>query len=242
MDLKIYFSTEAVEPRALQGRGVIVIDVLRATTTLATALANGAKTIYPVDSVARAKMEIKRHPADKTLLCGERGFEKLEGFDLGNSPYEYSRDTVSGKNLIYTSTNGSKGIILGSKGAVLVLASFANFPRPADYLIDLEYDVSIICCGTTGAFCLEDAVCGGMYVDYLSKNIRSIATNDAAEAALALFRRYRDSIPQMMEMCENGRQLALLGYHQDVAYCSVAGRTDVVPIGHRNEITRLERR
>ncbi|PJA30396.1 MAG: hypothetical protein CO189_00195 [candidate division Zixibacteria bacterium CG_4_9_14_3_um_filter_46_8] len=240
MDIKVFFSSNAVSPRMVEKRGVLVIDVLRATTTLTTALANGAERILPVQSVAQARMEINRYPKGRSLLCGERGFEKLDGFDLGNSPDEYCRETVSGKYLIYTSTNGTKGMAAGSAGQTMILGAFINFPRPADYLYDLACDITIICCGTADAFSLEDAICGGMYVHYLSKNISSITTNDAAEAALALFRRYRESIPQMLEMCENGRQLASLGFRHDVAYSSVVGATGVVPILREKELIRLE--
>ena len=240
MDIKVYFSAEAVGPRVATNRSVIVIDVLRATTTLTTALVNGAMRIIPIDSVSGAHMEFGRFPAGTALLCGERGFDKLEGFNLGNSPYEYNRDNVAGKTLVYTSTNGSQGITVGMTGKIMVLGAFRNFPRPADYLLDMKNDITVICCGTAGFFSLEDAVAGGMYVHYLSKNVRSVTTNDAAEAAVALFRRYRDSIPQMMQMCENGRQLAAMGYHGDVAYCSHIGQTEIVPVLKNNELVPLE--
>jgi 2-phosphosulfolactate phosphatase len=240
MDIKAYFSTEAAEKTLIEDRNVIVIDVLRATTTLATALNNGAKCIIPADSVVKARIEHSRFPAGTALLCGERGFDRLEEFDLGNSPFEYGKEVVSGKSLIYTSTNGTRGMNAGMPGRNLVLAAFINFPRPADYFIDLKEDISVICCGTTGYFSLEDAVCGGMYIHYLTKNFHSVGTNDAAEAAVALFKRYRDCIPQMMQMCENGRQLSMLGYHRDVEYCSRIGQIDAVPFRKGKEIVVLE--
>ncbi|MCP4633863.1 MAG: 2-phosphosulfolactate phosphatase [candidate division Zixibacteria bacterium] len=242
MDIRVNFTSVTSSPRMVERRGVIVIDVLRASSTLTAALANGAEKIIPVDSVMRAQTEVKRYPKNRVLLCGERGYDKLEGFDLGNSPVEYNRDAVSGKTIIYTSTNGTRGISIGTAGKILILGSFTNFPRPADYLMDINTDISIICCGNSGVFSLEDAVCGGMFVHYITKSIRSVTTNDAAEAAVALFKRYRDSIPQMMEMCENGRQLALHGYHEDVVYCSRVGITDVVPVLQNGELTPLEKR
>ncbi len=236
MDIKVYFSTSEVTKRMLSGRGVIIIDVLRATTTLISALANGAERIIPVESVAQAKIESRRYPKGNILLGGERGYEKLEGFDLGNSPREYNRDTVSGKSIVYTSTNGTKGIILGKAGETTTLGAFVNFPRAADYLLDISRDISIVCCGTSGTFSLEDAVCGGMFVHYIMKNVRSATTNDAAEASVALFKRYRESIPQMMEMCENGRHLSLLGFQRDVVDCSSIGNIDMVPLLYGDEV------
>ncbi|MBD3170807.1 MAG: 2-phosphosulfolactate phosphatase [candidate division Zixibacteria bacterium] len=240
MDIQTFFSAEAASQRNLEGRNVLVIDVLRATTSMITALTNGAKTIIPVESVVKARAMLSQFPKGTALLCGERGFDRLEGFHLGNSPMEYNRDAVNGKSLVFTSTNGTRGVTAGLKSDTMVMGAFINFPRPADYLVDLKKDLTIICCGTTGYFSLEDAVCGGMFIHYISKNLRTFTTNDASEAAMALFRRYRDRIPMMMETCENGRQLSSMGYHQDVAYCSQIGKTDIVPISKGNELVALE--
>jgi 2-phosphosulfolactate phosphatase len=216
------------DPRQLANRTVVVIDVLRATSVIVHAMAHGATEILPVATVEEAFQRVKTFPPGSTLLGGERGSRKIEGFDLGNSPREYVAERVKGKRVILTTTNGSKAFHTVASGAEIVASSFFNVGAAAQRCLDLGRDLLIFPSGDEGRFSLEDTVCGGMLIDLISKKDKapSILT-DAARSAVILYQRFETDLSESFHVSHHGKDLLDLGLGEDLLYCA---RTDITPL------------
>ncbi|MBC8205130.1 MAG: 2-phosphosulfolactate phosphatase, partial [FCB group bacterium] len=162
MEVDLLFTHIPITEERLKDHTVIVIDVLRASTTISIALKNGAREVIPTVDVPSAIQLAENLSRDNLLLCGEREGRIIEGFDLGNSPIEYTADTVNGKSLIFCSTNGSITISKTASAKGTVVAGFINAAACIDYIIGQNDKFLFICAGNKQQFCLEDVVCGGL--------------------------------------------------------------------------------
>ena len=229
MKIDLFFTPNEVKEEELNNQAVLVIDVLRASTTIAYAFHNGCKDIIPTSSMDTAIELSRKIGRDAALLCGERKGKKIEGFDLGNSPFDYEDKTVKDKTLIFATTNGSKDIVKGSVGLSLAVGSFVNFQTVADYLNSNSNDLSIICSGKLDQFSIEDAICGGLYIDALvKKGVRQL--NDAAYAALKLYEIYKGNLLEMLKKSSHGRYLIELGFEKDLQLCSEVNSLQILPV------------
>jgi 2-phosphosulfolactate phosphatase len=216
------------DPRQLSNQTVVVIDVLRATSVIVHAMAHGATEIMPVATVEEAFQRLKTFPPGSTLLGGERGSRKIEGFDFGNSPREYVAGKVKGKRLILTTTNGTKAFHTVASGAEIVAGSFFNVGAAAQRCLDLGRDLLLFPSGDEGHFSLEDTVCGGMLVDLISKKDRERAVlTDASRSAVILYQRFETNLSEAFHLSHHGRDLLDLGLGEDLLYCA---RTDITPL------------
>lgn len=204
------------------GSVVVVIDVLRATSTLTQALANGAASVIEAATVDEAFALRDRHPG--SLLCGEREGRIIPGFDLGNSPFEYDADRVTGKTLVFASTNGSQALRLGA-GHRRVLAAFVNLSAVVERLRTVR-EIVIVCAGKLGGFSLEDAACAGMLVRRL-REPRGEPLGAEAAIAERVAPSDGDGVRALVEGCDHGLYLRSLGaeFARDVAWC---GRIDTI--------------
>ncbi|MGR3309577.1 MAG: 2-phosphosulfolactate phosphatase, partial [Candidatus Brocadiales bacterium] len=146
---------------------VVIIDVLRACTTIIQAFSQGCKAFYPLSSVKRARQKLKQLKREETLLGGERKGLRIKGFDLGNSPLEYTSDTVRNKNIIFTTSNCTKNLDACKQPKEILICSFLNIHHVVNYLSTLNDDLIVAISGREGDFSLEDAVCAGMLIDEL---------------------------------------------------------------------------
>src|ERR1041385_1474995 len=165
--IEVHFTPSDFDEMQLKDRNIVVIDVLRASTTITTALAHGAKEIIPVSSIENAVKISGNLFGDVTLRAGERNAKMIEGFNLGNSPLAYTEPIVRGKSIIFGTTNGSAAIVKGKHARHLVVAGFVNMAAVTAHLAQLGEDVTIICAGKENRFCIEDAVCAGRIVNEL---------------------------------------------------------------------------
>ncbi|MFG0312920.1 MAG: 2-phosphosulfolactate phosphatase, partial [Phycisphaerales bacterium] len=149
----------------LTDRVAIVIDVLRATTTVTHALDEGASCVVPVASVDAARMI--SHEREGSLLCGERGGIRPDGFHLGNSPAEYLRAVVGGKDLVLTTTNGTRALGLCERASSVYVGALINLEAVAAAVRSAEQDVVLVCSGTDGRVSLEDVICAGLFASRL---------------------------------------------------------------------------
>lgn len=199
------------------GATLVAVDVLRATSTLSQALAHGAARVLEAATVEEGFALRDRHPG--SLLCGERDGRIVPGFDLGNSPFEYTPERVHGRTLVFASTNGSQALRLGA-GARRVLAAFVNLEAAAARLRDAAH-VVIVCAGKLGGFALEDAACAGLLVGRLHAGGARV---DGAPAALAAQLAPRDAagVRAVVEGSAHGLWLRSLGpeFARDVAFCA----------------------
>lgn len=241
MHIELQFTPQQVDETTLRERTVVAIDVLRATTSIATALMNGARGVIPVVTVEAAMKLSANLAGDVVLLAGERNAKMIDGFHLGNSPLEYVADKVKGKTIVFSSTNGAVALSKGRLAKELVACAFVNISTVLDYLRSTPRDFTIICAGTNGAFSLEDAVCAGMLVHGLTEDDGLETTlSDGALAAMSLYRTFGRNILRTLKMGEHGKHLEEIGFGEDIKFCAAVDSVPVLPILEEN-ILRLRR-
>jgi len=228
MRIDIYYTPLLVDEKALRDKTVVAIDVLRASTSITTALSNGAREVIPVVTVEAAVKLAANLAADIVLLAGERNAKMIDGFQLGNSPLEYVPDVVKGKTIVFSSTNGAQALAKGRLARELAVCSFVNMSEVTGFLSLPPRDFTIICAGTNGEFSLEDATCAGMLIDGVRRRHGAdVEFSDGALAAMTLYRSLGKDLPAMFRLGQHGRLLEGLGFVEDVRFC---GRVDAVPV------------
>ncbi|HET9947707.1 MAG TPA: 2-phosphosulfolactate phosphatase [Longimicrobiales bacterium] len=227
MKIDTYFTVNEVEPADLLDTAVVVIDVVRATTTMVEAIANGARGIFPTESTEDAVKLAHGLGREDTLLCGERRGQKIEGFHLGNSPREFTREAVQGKRLVMSTSNGTRAFAVGHEGSRLLACAFTNLGATARALGGVE-ELAVICAGGDDRFGIDDALCAGHLLQRLLDGTDGEHTlNDAARAAL-LLASSRKPTKKLLAETEAGRILVEIGLGDDLDICADVDRHDVV--------------
>lgn len=207
----------------------VVIDVLRASTVICTALSNGAKEIIPFADVEAARSQHTR-AGSGALLCGEREGVKIRGFDLGNSPAEYTQDAVADKSLYYASTNGSVALAQAPHGVETIVAGLVNLTAAAEHIDKAGLTTLIVCSGREGGFSLEDAVCAGALIARLWEvSEHAEPATDSAYAAQAIWDRYKEDPTMALWQSDHGKYLISLGFGSDLATCADLDALPIVP-------------
>ncbi|UCF77769.1 MAG: 2-phosphosulfolactate phosphatase [Candidatus Eiseniibacteriota bacterium] len=228
MKLDCYLVPSEATEQVLAGKAVVIIDVLRTCTTIAFALMNGAGRVIPAATIEAATKLMSSLDRGSTLLCGEREGKKVKGFDLGNSPLEYTREIVQDKTLVFASTNGTKLMARGVNAQEQLVCSFVNVERVVGRIRPEGPEPVVVASGMNDRFSLEDAVCAGMVATRLSQLSPGLwELNDGARAAVALFEKFGEDILRMMHESAHGKYLASLGFASDV---EVSARVDSVPV------------
>ncbi|GMX65098.1 2-phosphosulfolactate phosphatase family protein [Paenibacillus elgii] len=241
MNIQVIASINEARSDDLQHKTVIVIDVLRATSTMLTALAGGCRTLVPVETVSQAKS--LQSPG--TLLGGERSCKKIPGFDFGNSPLEYTPEAVSGKTLIMTTTNGTRAIHKARKADHVLIGAFLNAGACARKAASLDQEIVLVCSGAQDVFSLEDGLCAGLLVHELlqlsgcdpDSPAAAQTVGDFGLAMLHAYRQVQDRLTEMLLSCAGGRRLTKLGFRDDVTYCS---QIDLLPLAPVVRAGKLE--
>ncbi len=223
-------ATGAVQPPPVSRPQVcVVVDVIRASTTLLTFVERGAGPVYIAPSVAAARASAAAR--DGAVLAGEHEGLAPPGFDYGNSPVEVSRAEVTGRPVVFVTTNGTAAIhAVQALGPVLVGAlrnAAAAAAQAVEAAQEAECDLTIVCAGREGAFGIDDAYCAGALVDRVLRDATGDLT-DGAEAALRLYRTEPDA-PALFRRAAAGQNVVRLGLQQDVVYCAESDVSRVVP-------------
>lgn len=226
---------------ALADAAVIVIDLLRATTTICQALASGAECIMPFVSVEETRAAAERFGRGNVLLGGERYGKLIDGFDLGNSPAEYTPAAVAGRRLLFTTTNGARALDHARDARRVLAGAAVNCTAVAEAVRDGR-DVAILCAGTDGVIAREDVLGGGAVIEALMLQDREAwQLNAAAAEALAQWRAL-GAKPQAVggdlagcfarELCDTdgGRNLLDIGHDADLTACAQVDSLRVVPV------------
>lgn len=220
----------------------VVIDVLRATTVITRAISAGAAEVAVCGEISDAR-ELAASSAPRPLLCGERACRPVDGFDLGNSPSEYSAERVAGKRLIMTTTNGTRAAIAAVDFASIYAASFNNFSAVLLQLAT-QREVSIICAGTDGAQTEEDVLLAGAVVhQLLNRSPSGDATAEGEGAAVAMqcwhaYLKLGQPLAARLQQTLGGRNLIAAGYQRDIEACALIDSTDAVAsIAQRDPLT-----
>jgi 2-phosphosulfolactate phosphatase len=240
--LDVFFTPNQVKPADTAARLVAIVDVLRASTTVATALGNGAKTVIPLEGADEVITRSKEFARTGVLLAGEQKMLPIAGFDLGNSPQDFTKKAVEGKTILITTTNGTR-TLLGVQGARdIVIASYVNFTAVLAMMklaARSNTDIAIICAGEEGSFTLEDAACAGRYVRAIPKRADSVVSNDAASASVLIEKKYGDNIEKVFKESSHGQALESAGFGDDLAAAAEVDSYPVVPIWQDRQITKL---
>ena len=243
-----------MEADALNEGTAVIIDILRASSTMITALQNGATRVIPCGTTEEAFRLRDRSPQDSILLGGERGGVKIQGFDFGNSPAEYNTVAVAGRTVVFTTTNGTKAILKASTAATILIGAFLNRAAIADRLRQEHRNTHLVCAGTDGIVTGEDVLFAGAIVDELighnvpeSQNSVSASwtLNDSAVMAWSLWRKTvadiaqgdaktptqltSEQLAQAMRNTQGGRNLVSLGYDSDISLCSQLDQFRIIP-------------
>lgn len=239
MKINILFSHNNYDELFFASKTSVVIDVLRASSTIVTALHNGAKEIIPVASIEFAVKISGGLFTGQTLMCGERNTKKIEGFALGNSPLEFTEDKIAGKSIILYTTNGSKAVVKAKFSENLLVTTFLNLSAVAKKLIELNKDTEIICSGRGNAISLEDIVCAGKLISEIQKSKEGIELSDSSKASISLDKSFGKDIHKMLRETEHGQILIENGFEKDIEYCSNLDLLEVIPIFSNNALKLL---
>ena len=234
MKIQIVATAQTAREIDFSSKITVVIDVLRATSVMTTALYNGAKAIIPAASIEEAKAIFEQRGGKNTLLAGERNAEKIEGFHLGNSPLEYTTEKVKDKTIIQTTTNGTLAIKAVTAAKQVLAGCFLNIVSVADYVSNQPYDLVIVCAGTAGFFSLDDGLCAGMLIKLI--NDRTGTESDDLSKPLHHFYISEGSIAQKLAECKHLQYLYSKGFGADVVYCLQSGLLTTVPVLQHGEM------
>lgn len=228
MKIDVIISADYIDSESLRGKVAVVIDMLRATSVITTALSNGAKRVIPVVSVEDAfnRAEELKAIGEDVLLGGERKALKIDGFDFSNSPLEYKKDIVEGKNVIMSTTNGTRALNLCSKADKVIIASVLNGQAVAKYLENEEKEVVFVNSGTNGEFSSDDFICAGYIISELCKNKANELT-DIAKTAKYVYES-SNGIEDFIKDAKHYNILKNLGLEDDLKYCSTKDLIDLV--------------
>lgn len=236
MLVETVLTADQANPQKLRGKTVIILDVLRAATNIVNALANGCEEVIPALTIKEALSLAKSLELGSYLLGGERKREKIQGFDLGNSPGEYISEKVKGKKIIITTTNGTKAIGQAVLADHILIGSLLNVSTVGRYSLSLAKDIIILCSGTRGCFSLEDSIAAGSLVDYLIQKEANLILDDLSLALRQLYKSYFPRLLEPLSISENGRSLLKMGKEEDVKFAAQLDIYQVVPIWNQGKI------
>ncbi len=235
MHIHVYFTPSGIVARETQpGDIFIIIDVIRATTTLAVIFERGASRIFVAGSIEQARAAAQLRPG--RLLCGERNVRPLSGFDYGNSPVQFSQLNLTGRELILTTTNGTRAFYACPTGTIRLAGSFYNAQAVTGHALQLaqerDSNIAIVCSGEFDYFALDDAVCAGYLVQTLQQHIAQTSTNvhlhESALAAIALYEAYQP--PKLIEYARSAQSVIEAGIPEDVDFCMQTNLSNSIPL------------
>ena len=227
MKIDVAFMPAALAGTPLGGATALVIDVLRASTSIITAIANGCAAVVPVAEPDEAR---RRAAADGGLLGGERKGDPLEGFHLGNSPLEFTREQVGGRTVFLTTTNGTSALLAVRAAEAIGVAAFVNAGAAAAWAVAGGRDVVIACAGDAGKRSLEDEVCAGLLVDQVRAARPDAVVGPGAEEAADRARPYAKDLRRLAQDSPWAQRLANHGRGADLAACLTLDTFTLVPV------------
>ncbi|MDT0632508.1 2-phosphosulfolactate phosphatase [Rubrivirga litoralis] len=231
--LDVFLTPAVLDEDALYGRAVVVVDVLRASTTIVTALENGARAVIPVADKGEAGRLAASLDADVSLLGGERGGERIPGYQAGNSPLEYTPEAVAGRTVVLTTTNGTAAMARARSAADLAVGAFTNADAAAAFLrraLDAGRPAAVLCAGSEGRVSLEDTLCAGLLVTRVVGAEAAAGLSDSVQIASALYRGSESRLARTIFGARHTQRLIELGHADDVAFAARIDASDGLPV------------
>jgi 2-phosphosulfolactate phosphatase len=236
MKISVIPTAQQAQDIDFSGKIAVVIDVLRATSVIITALDNGAREVVPVKTVEEAEKLFAASDVTKTLRGGERHALKIEGFDLSNSPSEYKKKVVEGKTVLLTTTNGTNAINNVKGADEVVLACFRNAAVVTKHLLERlpqcdspTKQLIIVCAGTEGQFSLDDGLCAGMLIELL-KQQTPVEIDDLGLLLNHYYIENQSNLLGALSGCSHVKRLFTLGLYDDIKFCLETNRVEMVPV------------
>ena len=225
MKVDIIFTADEVSQEKTKGKICVVIDVLRATSVMITALHNGAEKIFPFKDIKTIQERCEN--LKNIIKCGERNALKIDGFDLGNSPLEFTKEKVFGKDIYMSTTNGTKAVENSLSAEKIIICSFLNIKSVSEKLLEYKKDVVIVCAGTNGKFSLDDTLCAGLIIKEMQKHTE-IQMNDVLLAAVRISESHED-IKDILKGSTHYERLLSLGFEKDMEHIFSLNKYSIVP-------------
>ncbi|MFN6462620.1 MAG: 2-phosphosulfolactate phosphatase family protein [Nostoc sp. DedVER02] len=242
MKLFVYHTPE-LTPTGKAPECAIAVDVLRATSTIATVLAAGGEAVQVFSDLDQLIEVSEKWPSEKRLRAGERGGAKVPGFELGNSPLDCTPELVHGRRLFISTTNGTRALQRVQDSPNLLAAALINRAAVVQFLLEKKPEtVWIVGSGWEGSFSLEDTVCAGAIAHSLLQQTQlspeELAGNDEVAGAIALYSQWQDNLLGLFHQASHGQRLLRLDCQEDLKYCSQTDILDVLPIQHEKGVLK----
>lgn len=216
---------------------VIIIDVLRSTSTIVAALAHGFLEVIPVETIGAAK-SLK---GEGRVLAGERYCKKIPGFTISNSPLEAKGTFPGAKTLVLTTTNGTRAIHKSLKASDVYIASFLNATACASAAVSTKRDITLVCAGTRNEFALEDGLCAGLLIHTILQFVPQCEVSDLGVALSAAYSSLQSDLTDTLMNTLTGRRLTALGLSKDIEFCAQVDRYPLVPLVKEDRIIPWQR-
>jgi 2-phosphosulfolactate phosphatase len=205
---------------------VVIVDVLRATTAFCAAFDSGIETLKPVSGLDEL-LELKNQGY---LTAAERDGKKVEFADFGNSPTLFLQNNLTGKNLAYSTTNGTQAVEMAKSSGNIVAAAFTNLSAVCDWLVRQETNIVILCSGWKNTFSLEDTLCAGALVEELEISGRYAHSCDASFSALKLWQQSKPDFLNVVQKANHFQRLYTMGLTEDLKHCFILNSSSAVPV------------
>jgi 2-phosphosulfolactate phosphatase len=229
--IDVCFSPHLLDLYDLNGKTAVIVDVLRATSCIVAGLGSGVTSILPVATLEECKvLEINGY-----TCAGERNGHRVEGFALGNSPFEYMTEAVKGKKIAMTTTNGTQALVMSKAASQILIGSFLNLSALATYLDKQANDILVVCAGWKGKFCIEDTLFAGALAEALPYFVRD---DDSTLAAFTLYKSAKSNLYKYLLESAHYKRLSHLEGGKDVEFCIKIDEFEIVPILVDGEVIR----
>ncbi len=223
--IEVCLTPELLHLYAIENSIVVVIDVLRATSSITYGIENGAAAIIPVMDVE----DCLAYAGKGYLLAAERNGEVVEGYDFGNSPFSYTAEKVAGKTVVLTTTNGTKAMHMAQASAhQVIIGSFLNLTAVCNYLSKQNKDVLLLCAGWKGNFNLEDTLFAGAVVEQLQDDFTF--ADDSSVAALDMYQLAKNDLRGYLRKSSHSSRLIKLNIEEDVKFCLKLDVCKTIPV------------
>lgn len=228
MKVDVIISADYIRENIIKDKNVVVIDILRATSVITTAIMNGCKEVIPTLTIEEA-FENKKVLGDNCILGGERKAIKVEGFDFSNSPLEYSKDKIMGKSIVLSTTNGTRTLTSCLSAGNIFVGCSLNARAVAKKVVEENKDLVIVNSGTNGQFSMDDYICTGLILKEMMSLTSKLDLTDIAKAALKVY----EENPDILSYIKDARHYNVmmnLNLQEDIKYCTQKNITNVVPM------------
>ncbi len=223
-NIDVCLSPELIHLYDIKDKSVVIVDILRATSCMTSGIANGVKSITPFANLE----ECKAMKNQGYIIAGERNGKKVDGFDLGNSPFDYKQEFLTDQKIAVTTTNGTVAIEKSKSAALIIIGSFLNKNAVCNFLQQQTHDILVLCAGWKGKFNLEDTLFAGALIAELGHAFKPSC--DAPLAARSLYKEAKDDLIQYLQNSSHVQRLQKLDIGKDIAYCLKENEYDVVPV------------